>query len=96
MLELEIALDAENDLIEIGAYTESRWGTDQRGRYIMVLVDRFNWLLENPTHGKNRDVIKKGYYSFHQEKHEIFYTFSTTKLTILAVLHERMDYKRHL
>lgn len=96
MLELEIAIGAELDLIEIGGYTEHNWGALQRERYIRAIIDRFEWLQEDPTRGKNREVIKPNYYSYHQGRHEIFYTYSTTKLTILAVLHESMDHQRHL
>ncbi len=96
MLNLIIAEDVELDLIDIGNHTESRWGIEQREKYIAGLVDRFYWLIENPNDGKKQNEIKEGYYSYHQGRHEIFYTFDQIELTVLAVLHERMDFKRHL
>ena len=39
---------AQDDLKNIGRYTERQWGKRQRNTYLKALEKRFNWLAENP------------------------------------------------
>jgi toxin ParE1/3/4 len=96
MLKLRITTQANQDLLDIGEYTEREWGNEQREKYIKQLFDRINWLSRNPQLGKPRPEIKEGDYSFSEGKHLIFYFFDDEKLTVIAILHERMDFVRHL
>lgn len=96
MLKLIITKEAENDLVEIAEYTETQWGIKQQDKYKKELEDRIFYLVENPTHGKKRDEIKSGYLSYSEGKHHIFYFFDEKIITIIGILHERMDFEKHL
>ena len=96
MLTLIVTEEAEQNLIGIGEYTELEWGVLQRKEYLRNIVDRLNWLAENPNHGKQRWEIKQGYFSYPEGKHHIFYLFDKKTITIIGVLHERMDFERYL
>lgn len=96
MLRLVIAAEAEQHLISIGEYSYQQWGLAQRNKYIKNLTDRFRWLTKNPTLGKDRKDIRPGCHSFCEGKHIVFYTDTDTTLNVIAVLHEQMDYVRHL
>ena len=96
MLQVLITEEAERDLLEIAEYTEAHWGVKQRDWYNKRLEQRIFYLAENPTHGKLRDEIKPGYFSYTEGKHAIFYLCDSQNLTVISSLHERMDFARHL
>ena len=96
MLRLNIASRAYQDLIDIGEYTERQWGYEQRAKYLRQLLDRIKWLAENPHLGKPRPEIAAGDFSYREGKHQIFfYFYDDRQITIIGVLHERMDFESH-
>lgn len=60
------------------------------------LRDRFEFLVEHPELGKNRDEVKQGYYSYFEGSHTIYYKIIDGKIAIIDVLHQSMEPKRHL
>ena len=96
MLKLRVTKKAWRDLVAIGRYTKEEWGIVQRDQYLKELDARFMWLLKNPTVGKERSEIKEGYRSFKQGSHVIFYLHDEKHLDIIGILHEHMDFERHL
>ena len=96
MLNLRVTEEASHDLHIIGRYTKQNWGISQRNRYLKEIDKRFYWLRENHALGKNRDEIRKGYYSYQEGHHVIFYIVQGTNIDIIGVLHEKMDFERHL
>lgn len=61
-----------------------------------LLVDRFDWLAENPQMGRNRDDIKNGYRCFPEGQHLVFYTVSDDLIDIIGIVHQRQDVSSHL
>ena len=57
---------AQDDLKNIGRYTERQWGKRQRNTYLKALEKRFGWLAENPQLGKHRTDVAEGYSAFHR------------------------------
>lgn len=82
---------AQDDLKNIGQYTERQWGKRQRNTYLKALEKRFNWLAENPKLGKHRPDIADGYYSFPQGWHVVFYLIRENSIDIIGVPHKEMD-----
>ena len=83
--------EAVEDLRNIAHYTETKWGHEQSNVYESKLVKSFQTiaegnLMERPFKGINKDL-----FFIHCEHHYIFYLRSTNPVTIIAVLHERMD-----
>ena len=92
---IKVTAKARNDLLEIGRYTESRWGRSQRNHYLKQMDEAFNLIGGSPKIGKDRSHVLAGYRSFQQGSHVIYYQESET-IDIVRVLHERMDVKRHI
>ena len=90
-IKLKITHNALLNLEEIYIYTLNQWGEKQADRYISQLKKRFLWLLDNSQLGKERSEIKKGYRSFNQGQHIIFYRISNNIIEILNILHQKMD-----
>jgi len=93
---LNFSRAAQADLMAIGRYTEREWGRKQRDVYLDALFSVFEKLRENPLMGRGRDELYRDMGSFHIERHVVFYFFKKKQVTIVGVLHERMDPQRHL
>ena len=86
----------KEDLEDIATYTEGQWGRDKRNDYVRTLVKHFEWLGENPELGKPQHEIKRGYFSYNEGSHVIFYIKHKKYVEIMAILHQRMLPERHL
>ena len=64
--------------------------------YILSLHEAFERLAEFPDMGRNDDEIRPGYLQIESASHAIFYRKTETGILIVRVLHERMDFRRHL
>ncbi|MBU2509783.1 type II toxin-antitoxin system RelE/ParE family toxin [bacterium] len=84
------------DLVEIGRYTESKWGIKQRNIPLKQIDDCFTKLAENPNLGVKCDYIKKGYRKFPQGSHIVYYrSNSDDSIDIIRILHNSMDFESH-
>jgi len=91
-----ISKAAKRDLVEIAKYTRTRWGDEQRVRYLTQLDARFQWIARNPEREIASDDIKAEYWRSAEGRHVIFYRISTHGVDIIRILHCRMLPKRHL
>lgn len=87
---------AKKDLRSIILYTRNSWGIKQADEYLQILDTRFHRLAENPYSGKDYQHLKHGYYAYHEGRHLIFYRMLKERISIARILHERMDFQRHL
>jgi toxin ParE1/3/4 len=87
---------AERDLVEIGLFTEERWGVPQRMKYLGELEQRFDRLGRDPEQGRLQRDLGFGLRSQRQGRHLVIYSQTADGVLILRVLHERMDPGRHL
>lgn len=92
----ELTLDAEDDLREIIAYSQETWGGLQTIRYIDGLESLAGRLAAYPKMGSNRSALLEGVLSFPYQSHTLFYLEESFGITILRILHQRMDVQRHL
>jgi toxin ParE1/3/4 len=81
---------AEDDLLEIGAYTLQNWGVDQTIPYIDQLETCCQRLADNPGLGRSCDEIRPGLRRMEQGKHVIFYRQHEGGTLVSRILHERM------
>lgn len=82
---------AGEDLKSIGRYTLKKWNKAQRDKYLREIDKKFQWLANKPKLGKHRKDVKKGYYSFPQGSHVIFYIIFEDRIDIIGVPHKNMD-----
>jgi len=87
---------AQADLESIWLYTCEEWGAAQADTYLESLIQRFEWLVENPALGKPRDDIKQGYFCFPEGMHLIFYILKNNHVEIIGIPHQRMDIIEYL
>jgi len=82
------------DLKSIAAYTQRKWGKEQRKVYALQFDDAFHMLSDTPTIGNKCDFIKPGYRKLPVSRHLIFYrSVSQFEIEVVRILHKRMDAK---
>jgi toxin ParE1/3/4 len=91
MRHIRISDAAENDLVGIGDYTETRWGPLKCEEYLTSIVDCVEMLASNPHMGISRADIRKGLYSWLHGSHLIFYRFDDEVIEVGRILHSSMD-----
>ena len=88
---------AKADLKSIAAYTQRKWGKDQRRIYAKQFDDVFHMLTNNPDAGSVCDYIREGYRKFPSSSHIIFYrNLREDEIEIVRILHKRMDAKQQM
>jgi toxin ParE1/3/4 len=87
---------ALTDLEEIWDYTDSRWDANQAERYTRVLQQGIEQVARDPRRGKLCDHIRKGYRKYSVGSHVIFYRVLEEGIEVVRILHQRMDFERHL
>lgn len=98
MAKYDITSEAKEDLYRIWEYTVDTWSEEQADKYYAILESAFNEIasVENKP-GKSYDEIMSGLKAYHIRRHMIFYLIQeNSRVLILRILHEKMDYPRHL
>lgn len=89
---------AKDDLLAIFEYTLRKWGEEQVHIYSAQLESAFVQLAENPLRpGSNpAEKLVKRCRVFKVAHHVIFYRREADFLLIARILHESMDFPRHV
>lgn len=88
---------ARADFKDIARFTQSRWGREQRLRYLTMLDACFQQLAADPLIGQDSSDIRSGYRKIRAGSHVIFYHQKTNdKIEIVRILHGRMDMESRL
>lgn len=97
MADFVLSQRARSDIRNIGDYTEEKWSAAQAERYVRMLFAACGELADKPLVGRSYDACRPGLRGYPCGKHVLFYRIlSRNKIRIVRVLHERMDFPRHL
>ena len=89
---------AQKDLRSIWNYTVETWSELQADRYMRQLFNELDKISLDPYHvGQSYEYVRRGYRGLRAGKHIIFYKIlDNEQVRIIRILHQRMDYFRHL
>ena len=87
---------ARADLREVWNYTADRWSEDQADRYIGQLHRGMETIANDPRKGRRCDNIRQGYLRYSVGAHVLFFRIADGRIEIVRVLHQSMDFARHL
>jgi len=87
---------AERDLENIWLYTRQQWSIEQADLYFEMLANAFTELAQVPKTASGCDHIRTGYRRFSVVRHMICFRVTDFGITIVRILHDRMDAPRHL
>ncbi len=98
MADYILSKKAQEDLQKIWYYTVERWSEKQADIYFHDLIQSLNLIAVDPDSvGRSYDEVHDGYRGLHSGRHIIFYRIlKNGKVRIIRILHERMDFGRHL
>ena len=96
MAELRLTPAALRDIEDIWRYTAQRWGAAQAERYIDRLNACFDALAQALLSAPACEHIRAGYRRQPVESHVVYFRAEQSSVTVVRILHERMDAPRHL
>lgn len=93
---IELRPKAEDDLIDIHSFTRREWGVSRANSYIREIHQAFLTLANHSTAGRDRSEIRPGLRSFSIGSHSVFYKSLPRGVLVVRVLHQSMDFEKHL
>lgn len=87
----ELTEPAQADIESIAEYTASKWGFDQAGAYLDLLIERFIALALQPEIGIAHFEFGEAVRAFPAGSHIIYYQQTDFGVLVLRVLHQRQD-----
>jgi toxin ParE1/3/4 len=82
---------AEVDLDAIWNYTAETWGIAQAQAYLRQLRDAFECLCQRSELGRSINEVRPGLLRYTLGSHIIIFERDGDKVTIIRILHKRMD-----
>lgn len=96
MRRLELTEIARADLKSIRRYSNRTWGQDRTAEYMAALRDAMKSLIASTSVSRSRDDLRPGLQMVSSGRHCIFFEADQSRVLVVRVLHDRMDYRRHL
>jgi toxin ParE1/3/4 len=97
LLRLFVSADAEADLAEIDTFGVRRFGEATSATYLAGFADVFLEIRENPERGRIHAGYRKAVLrSVSYRRHRVFYDVIPDMVRIVRILHQAMDFDRHL
>lgn len=96
MKKLIFSPKATSDIDQIYNYTEERWDYKQAEDYVFAIRDRCYALTEGAASGRKVSGIKPDYLALASGSHFIIYKDGAQTVTIIRILHRRMNIGAHL
>ena len=87
---------ASQDLSAIWDYTFSQWGIEQAEKYVRELWEMMEYAANNPTKCIDIGDVRRGYRKSKSGSHVIFFKVTGNGIDIMRILHQKMDFERHL
>ena len=91
-----LTLRARADLQAIWIYTADRWNVGQADRYIRQICQIMEFVAADPRRGRPCDYIRAGYLKYPAGSHILFFKQRQDDIIIVRILHQSMDFERHL
>lgn len=88
--------EAARSIAEIDTYTAKQFGPKQAIRYLESLLDRLEFIAEDPQRGVHRPELNIDCFSYFIGSHTIYYRVKAEQIQFIDVLHQSMEPARHL
>jgi toxin ParE1/3/4 len=87
---------ADSDILQIARDSVKQWGLARAEEYVLGLHQAFQRLAEFPDMGRDASHLRTGYMRMESMSHVVFYRKIESGILIVRILHNRMDFVRHL
>ena len=96
MRRIEFTPRARRDIEDIWNHSLERFGFERAEGYLRDIQRAVETVAEDPRRGRACDDIRAGYRKFSVGAHVLFFQASKSRIVIVRILHQRMDFERHL
>lgn len=96
MSQVALSPKAKSDLSGIWDYTVKEWGVDQAEKYLRELWAAIQMQANDHTTSTDIRDVRPGYRKFGSGSHVIFFKLLDDGIDVIRILHQRMDFERHL
>ena len=97
LAEVLVSARAREDIKEIGRFSQRQWGRKQRNTYLGEMETVIASLRRDNPGVQKVDEIRPGLLSVRSGSHIVFFNRRDNgDVVILRILHQRMDFRRHL
>ena len=87
---------AKIDLSEIWDYSLLQWGVGQAEKYVRELWSAMETAASDSTKSVTVGDVRRGYRKSRSGSHVIFFKATDCGIDVVRILHQRMDFERHL
>ena len=87
---------ARADLKAIWTYSADRWSVEQADRYVGLLHGAMQIVADEPRRWRSCDDIRPGYFKYAAGSHVLFFRRHESGIAVIRILHQSMDFERHL
>ena len=87
---------AINDLESIYLYSSNEFGIQRTEDYFLIIETSFQHLADDPLISRKCDYIRQNLRAFNVGSHVIFFKITDYGVAVIRVLHQSMDFIRHL
>lgn len=88
---------AKTDLSEIWDYTCAEWGVEQAERYVRELWATLQEQAHDLTKSVDSGDVRKGYRKIRSGSYVLFFKLPEDDVVeVVRILHQKMDFDRHL
>ncbi len=96
MSQVILSPKAKSDLSDIWDYTLAEWGIGQAEKYVRELWVAMQEQARDPSTSTDISDVRKGYRKIRSGSHVIFFKLTREGIDVVRILHQRMDFERHL
>ncbi|HAU1484767.1 TPA: type II toxin-antitoxin system RelE/ParE family toxin [Legionella pneumophila] len=87
---------AIEDLESIYLYSIREFGIKRTEDYILAIQTSFQYLTDDPLISRTCDYVRQDLRAFNVGSHVIFFKMTHYGIAVIRVLHQSMDFSRHL
>ena len=96
MNQVVLSPKAKSDLGGIWDYTHKEWGVEQAEKYVRELWTEMQKLTGDHSTSTDISDVRGGYRKRKSGSHVIFFKLTDDGIDVIRILHQRMDFDRHL
>ncbi|MEI9414202.1 type II toxin-antitoxin system RelE/ParE family toxin [Mesorhizobium sp. Cs1321R2N1] len=87
---------AKGDLDDIWDHSLNEWGAERAEAYVRAIHAVIDLVDQFPTIARSASTVRPGLLKYAAGTHVVFFRIGHESITVVRILHQRMDYPRHL
>lgn len=95
-MHFQLTQSATKDLLAISDYTLETWGEEQQDSYLEGIYAKFEEISDAPARCRFRNDLFPQCQIAKYGRHVILFIDEDELLTVVRVLHDAMDFQRHI